>query len=196
MNERRPRVHQSVFAKLVAVMATMAVCLLFLVSFFWLIVTGNVHAPIPRGTAHLGLLVLLLFVIAGVVLAAHLVLGHLLRPLRILSDGVARLGEGELDVHLPPSTPDEFGRLTDAFNNMVGSVKDMIGARDQLLIDVSHELRSPLTRMKVALELLPDDGERARLAGDVAEMERMVTELLELERLRPRWTAPTSLRCA
>jgi signal transduction histidine kinase len=60
----------------------------------------------------------------------------------------------------------------------------MIVSRDQLLIDVSHELRSPLTRMKVALELLPEDEQRARLADDVVEMEHMVTELLELERLR------------
>jgi signal transduction histidine kinase len=52
------------------------------------------------------------------------------------------------------------------------------------LIDVSHELRSPLTRMKVALELMPDNGQKARLAADVAEMERMISGLLELERLR------------
>jgi len=49
---------------------------------------------------------------------------------------------------------------------------------------VSHELRSPLTRMKVALELSPDDMQRTRLATEVVEMERMVAELLELERLR------------
>jgi signal transduction histidine kinase len=60
----------------------------------------------------------------------------------------------------------------------------MIVTRDQLLIDVSHELRSPLTRMKVALELMPDDAQKARLTVDVAEMERMIAGLLELERLR------------
>ncbi len=185
MTDHRPRVHESVFAKLVAVMVTMAVCLLILVSgFFWLVVTREVHSLISRETAHRGLLVLMLFVIIAVVLAAHLVLRQLLRPLRVLNDGVARLGSGELDVRLPRTTRDEFGRLTDAFNQMAGRVRDMIVSRDQLLIDVSHELRSPLTRMKVTLELLPEDEQRARLAEDVVEMERMVTELLELERLR------------
>jgi signal transduction histidine kinase len=53
-----------------------------------------------------------------------------------------------------------------------------------LLLDVSHELRSPLTRLKVALELLPDPDMKARMAADVAEMEIMIGELLELERLR------------
>lgn len=74
--------------------------------------------------------------------------------------------------------------LTNAFNQMVGRVRQMVQARDQLLLDVSHELRSPLTRMKVALEFLPKGEQRAGMAADVDEMERMVSELLELERLR------------
>jgi signal transduction histidine kinase len=144
--------------------------------------------------AHGALLVLLLLVMTAVVLTTHAILRRLLRPLRVLSDGVDRLSSGELNVEIPTRSRDEFGRLTDAFNHMVARVREMIGARDQLLTDVSHELRSPLTRMKVALELLPDDGQRSRLAGDVAEMERMVAELLELERLRFRRDIRTSPR--
>jgi signal transduction histidine kinase len=63
----------------------------------------------------------------------------------------------------------------------------MLQARDQLLLDVSHDLRSPLTRMKVALELMPDHKGSAGMAADLAEMEAMITELLELERL-PGWS--------
>jgi signal transduction histidine kinase len=140
--------------------------------------------PSTMQRAHVTLLILLLLVMAAVVLAAHAVLNRLLRPLRELNEGVARLAAGELDVAVPAGTRDEFGRLTMAFNDMVGRVRDMIGARDQLLVDVSHELRSPLTRMKVALELLPESEQRKGIAADVAEMERMVAELLELERLR------------
>jgi signal transduction histidine kinase len=141
---------------------------------------------VPRSMqgVHVALLILLLLVMTVVVLTAHMVLKRLLRPLRGLSEGVARLGAGELDVTLPNPTRDEFGKLTEAFNHMVGRVRGMIGARDQLLVDVSHELRSPLTRMKVALELLPPGEQRTGMAADVAEMERMIAELLELERLR------------
>jgi signal transduction histidine kinase len=141
---------------------------------------------VPRGMlgAHHALLILLLLVMTLVVLTAHAVLNRLLRPLRDLNDGVARLGAGELDVMLPNQTRDEFGRLTAAFNQMVGRVREMIAARDQLLLDVSHELRSPLTRMKVALEMLPRSEQRTGMATDVAEMERMIAQLLELERLR------------
>jgi len=77
-----------------------------------------------------------------------------------------------------------LGALTNAFNKMVGRVKQMIQTRDQLLLDVSHELRSPITRMKVALALLPEDENRAGMTADLNEMEAMITEMLELERLR------------
>jgi signal transduction histidine kinase len=142
------------------------------------------NAPHRMQAAHVTLLILLLVLMSAVVLIAHIVLNRLLRPLRGLSEGVARLGAGELDVVLPNRTRDEFGNLTDAFNQMVGRVRSMIEARDQLLVDVSHELRSPLTRMKVALELIPQSDHRTGMVEDVAEMERMITELLELERLR------------
>jgi signal transduction histidine kinase len=142
------------------------------------------NVPPKMQTAHAALLMLLLLLMTAVVFVAHTVLSRLLRPLRGLSEGVARLGAGELDVTVPTETRDEFGRLTDAFNQMVGRVRNMIGARDQLLIDVSHELRSPLTRTKVALELLPPSEQRSEIATNVVEMERMIGELLELERLR------------
>ncbi|HEX8411601.1 MAG TPA: ATP-binding protein [Thermoanaerobaculia bacterium] len=134
--------------------------------------------------AHDAMLVLLLVLMIAVLVIAHVVLRRLLRPLRTLGDGVARLSEGELDVVLPNPTRDEFGALTDAFNAMVGRVRGMIDARDQLLLDVSHELRSPVTRLRVALELLPEDNTRRHMTADVAEMEAMIAELLELERLR------------
>jgi signal transduction histidine kinase len=134
--------------------------------------------------AHLALVGLLLLLMIAVVVTTHLVLRRLLAPLRSLGDGVARLSAGELDLVLPNRTRDEFGALTEAFNQMVGRVREMIRARDRLLLDVSHELRSPLTRLKVALELLPASERRTRMMADVGEMEAMIAELLELERLR------------
>ena len=133
---------------------------------------------------HTKLVWLLLTLIVAVVALAHAVIRRALRPLRSLHDGVARMSEGDLDVVLTGHTHDEFGALSDAFNKMVLRVKAMVRARDQLLLDVSHELRSPLTRMRVALALLPDGDKRRRMTADVVEMEAMITELLELERLR------------
>jgi signal transduction histidine kinase len=127
---------------------------------------------------------LLLFLVTGLVCTAYAFQKRLLRPVRLLDDGVERLSKGDLNVVVPVVTRDEFGVLTDAFNKMVGRVRQMVRARDQLLLDVSHELRSPLTRLKVALALLPDDENRSGMAVDLDEMEVMIAELLEMERLR------------
>jgi signal transduction histidine kinase len=133
---------------------------------------------------HAKMLWLLLFLVTGVVFTAYAFQKRLLRPVRLLDDGVERLSKGDLNVTVPVLTRDEFGALTDAFNKMVGRVRQMVQARDQLLLDVSHELRSPLTRLKVALALLPDDENHSGMVGDLDEMEAMITELLEMERLR------------
>jgi signal transduction histidine kinase len=134
--------------------------------------------------AHDKLLGLLLGCMIAVFFTAHFVLNRALRPLRDLQEGVSRLSAGDLDVVLQNRTRDEFGALTDAFNTMAARVKERVRARDQLLRDVSHELRSPLTRLKVALALLPDSAKKVQAEADTAEMEAMITELLELERLR------------
>ena len=134
--------------------------------------------------AHVKLLWMLLFLIVAVVFVAYSFQKRLLRPVQSLNDGVARMSGGELDIDLPVFTRDELGRLTTAFNQMVRRVREMIQARDQLLLDASHELRSPLTRMKVALALIAEDENKASLTSDVTEMETMISELLELERLR------------
>jgi signal transduction histidine kinase len=134
--------------------------------------------------AHDRLLAVLLVSMIAVFATAHVVMTRALRPLRALQDGVARIAAGDLDVTLANRTQDEFGALTDAFNRMAARVKEMVQARDRLLVDVSHELRSPLTRLKVALALLPDSSKKAQAEADVAEMEALTTGLLELERLR------------
>jgi signal transduction histidine kinase len=146
--------------------------------------------PDEMHAAHLKLLWMLLILIVLVVLAAYAIQRRLLRPVRSLSEGMTRMSSGKLDVVLPVLAHDEFGTLTVGFNDMVSRVKQMIQTRDQLLLDVSHELRSPLTRMKVALALLPEDADKAGMDSDLNEMETMIAELLELERLR----SPNGLR--
>jgi signal transduction histidine kinase len=133
---------------------------------------------------HDRLLVGLIALIAGLIVLGHEVLRRTVWPLRALYQGVAALSAGDLAVEVPHARADELGALADAFNRMVARIREMIRARDQLLLDVSHELRSPLTRMRVALALQPEGEARSRLERNVAEMEAMVTELLELEQLR------------
>jgi signal transduction histidine kinase len=135
-------------------------------------------------TAHLVVPLVVLLSVVAVVFAAHGVLKRLLLPVRLLGDGVARLSDGQLDVVVPKRSSDEFGNLTTGFNRMVGRIKDMIRAREQLLVDVSHELRSPLSRLRVAVQFVGEQDIKARMVADLAAMDVMIGELLELERLR------------
>jgi signal transduction histidine kinase len=118
-------------------------------------------------------------ILAGV----YLVTRRLLRPVRVLSEGVERLRRGDLEVEMPTRRTDELGTLIVSFNEMARAVRERIRARDQLLLDVSHEIRSPLTRMRVALEMTPDSAAKSSVIEDIEETEAMITELLETERL-------------
>jgi signal transduction histidine kinase len=115
--------------------------------------------------------------------AVYLLMRRLLLPVRVLSEGVQRLRAGDLDVEMHTGRTDELGRLVESFNAMTRAIRERIRARDQLLLDVSHEIRSPLTRMRVALEMMPDSPARRSVIEDVEETEAMIRELLETERL-------------
>jgi signal transduction histidine kinase len=177
-----------VFVRLATITTVMAVTILVIIMVFMALTVnprfGSPELNAHLRTAHFVLVGPVLLLVAGVIVIAHLRVRALLEPLKDLAEGVARLTKGDLEVVVPSSSQDEFTALTDGFNRMVGRVREMIGARDQLLRDVSHELRSPLTRFKVGLALLPEGELRSKMSADVIEMERMVAELLELERLR------------
>ena len=126
----------------------------------------------------------ILGLIGLILLGAWLTLRWILKPINWLSGGVVALGKGNLEHRLPEKRGDELGDLSLAFNQMSERIREMLLAREQLLLDVSHELRSPLTRMKVALEFIPEDASRKSLLDDVQEMELMVTEILETARLK------------
>jgi len=81
---------------------------------------------------------------------------------------------------------DEIGQVGRAFNHMTSRVEQMLNDHDRLMADVSHELRSPLARMKVALELLPEGDKRDQIAADIREMEALTSALLERERIKSR----------
>jgi signal transduction histidine kinase len=135
----------------------------------------RIHAMAP-----IVLIVLILVVLA----AHHAYEARLLAPLRWLRRGVDAVAAGRFDMVLPVlDQRDELGEVSRAFNDMAFRVRAMLQSRERLLADVSHELRSPLTRIKVALEFLPESDKRRMLAEDVRAIERLIATLLERERL-------------
>jgi signal transduction histidine kinase len=117
-------------------------------------------------------------------LLGWLTLRHLLRPLRELENGVQAVAEGNLELRLSEKGRDELAGLGRSFNTMTQRLKDRDRARDQLLLDVSHELRSPLTRMRVALEMMDQNPLIDNIRDEVESLGKMVSEILETERLK------------
>lgn len=126
--------------------------------------------------------------VAGLVLSlftARLLARRITGPLARMADATSRVGQGEEPALLPESGPTEIAHLARSFNRMAREVRDLLANRTTLLAGVSHDLRTPLARMRVALEMLPADTSPklvARLTGDLEEMNRLIGVFLELAR--------------
>ncbi len=130
----------------------------------------------------MGAVVRLVVLLTAILAGAYLLIRWILNPVRGLTEGVREVSKGNLDYRVPLKRSDELGELAKTFNAMTDRIQNMLRAKEQLLLDVSHELRSPLTRMKVALESLPAGFAKKNINEDVSEMEKMVTEVLKTAR--------------
>jgi signal transduction histidine kinase len=112
---------------------------------------------------------------------------RLLKPLDDIGAGAQRFGAGDFAEPIVVRRHDELGDLAGQINTMGQDIHQMLEAKRALLLAISHELRSPLTRARLNTELLPDtpDTQAARdaLLRDLAEMGRLIADLLESERL-------------
>ncbi len=118
-----------------------------------------------------------------VLVGCYFAVRWLVRPIKWIQKGTARIGQGDLDYRIRATRRDDLGDLANDINHMADDVRDMLEAKQQLLLAISHELRSPLTRAKVALEFLDDGQVKHDLLGDVREMEKLIADLLESERM-------------
>ena len=117
---------------------------------------------------------------------------RLLRPLSQVADAAADIASGGLDTRLEPESDPDLDRLAGSFNDMADAVQDRIEREARFASDVSHELRSPITALTAAVEVLDgrrdDIPERTQQALDVVvdqvrRFDSMVIDLLELARL-------------
>lgn len=155
---------------------------------------------VPRGMQSsewaplLGILTIVM-VLAIIAFAYH-VIRRLFRPVQEIQAGIGRIGAGDLKHRIQINRQDELGELANSINAMADDIESMLEAKRQLLLAISHELRSPLTRAKVKLELLEQSKTSLSLEEDLREMETLLNELLETERLNSRH-APLNLNaCA
>lgn len=113
---------------------------------------------------------------------ALLFLRNQMRPIRQLSAAAEQFGKGHYVEDFKPSGAQEIRLASRAFHVMKHRILRQITQRTEMLAGVSHDLRTPLTRMKLQLAMMPEDEGKASLEGDVADMEKMVEGYLAFAR--------------
>ena len=146
--------------------------------FLFTVDLGQKHERIRKKWI-LGCLIFLVLILLG----AYFAIRWILNPIRWLKEGVRQVGEGNLRHRVAEKGSAELRGLSSTFNTMAMRIDHMLRSKEQLLLDVSHEFRSPLTRIKVALEFFPDSTVKKDVRDDVDELEKMVSEILETARL-------------
>ncbi|MBL8351159.1 MAG: HAMP domain-containing histidine kinase [Burkholderiaceae bacterium] len=114
---------------------------------------------------------------------AYLYARRLLRPVEDIHAGALRYGAGDFSQTIPQRRRDELGELAGQVNAMAASLQRMLEGQRGLLLAISHELRSPLTRARLNAELLAESAERQALLRDLGQMRDLIADLLEGERL-------------
>jgi len=127
------------------------------------------------------LIVLMVFTSVLLTVIAYFFLRRQLRPITKLAEAAEEFGKGRA-VSYKPRGAQEVRAAGRAFLDMRARIERQIEQRTLMLSGVSHDLRTPLTRMRLALSLLPEDPEVEALQADVAQMERMVDEFLAFVR--------------
>ncbi len=131
-----------------------------------------------------------LFALGGiavaVAIAAYPVVRRLTRRLETLQASVAKLGSGDLSARVKVEGKDEVARLAETFNAAADRIQTLVVANRSLLANASHELRSPLARLRMAIETLPpgaSEATRDEIARNIRELDGLIEEILLASRL-------------
>ncbi len=152
------------------------------------------HLPRPVGRSFwnrppLGFFWMLALVGIGVALATYPIVRKLTRGLERLQRGVEQWGGGDLGARVPVVGRDETAFLAGRFNHAAERIEALVAAHKSLLANASHELRSPLARIRMGLELMgtsPSPALRSEIARSVAELDQLIEEILLASRLGAR----------
>ncbi len=145
----------------------------------WLNARARLPGPRPAPLSALaGALVTVLIVGIG----ATLVSRQIGRPLADLAAAAQALGSGQTNVTAPVSGPADVRRASTAFNAMADRLGRQLNRQRQMLWALSHDLRTPITAIRLRAELVDDDATRQRLLASVEEMERLTEQALSLAR--------------
>jgi len=125
-------------------------------------------------------------VLALALLGAYLIVSRINRPLSALTRAAGQMGRGQTPAPVAETGPSEIRTLAHAFNQMASDLKRLDDERALLLAGVSHDLRTPLSRIRLGLEMLDDKGDAALkpgLAQDIEDIDAAINQFLDFARV-------------
>jgi signal transduction histidine kinase len=125
----------------------------------------------------------LFLALGSILFVLYLAIRRMFRPVGAISAQVKKIGRGDLEQTIEVKGKGELALLAAGINRMATQIKAMLESKSGLLLAISHELRSPITRMRVNLELLEESDIQQKLIADIREMETLVATILESEKL-------------
>ena len=148
---------------------------------FWVVIPKvHVEVHFPWQWLGWGALVLLLSLGGGYLLATRIN-----RPLHLLVNAANRLRNGEQPEKLPEDSVTELREVSSTFNKMATALAELDAERTLILAGVSHDIRTPLARLRLAVEMLPDEGSGSLKNGmieDIADMDNIIHQFLDFVR--------------
>ena len=145
---------------------------------FWLALPRErIDRVFPLGWLGWGVAALLLSLVG-----AWLIVFRITRPLKALQQAARKVGAGEAPARLDESGPTELATVAHAFNQMSTDLAQIDQDRALILAGISHDLRTPLTRLRMGIEMAADEGLREGMTADVEEMDKTIGQFLDFAR--------------
>lgn len=146
----------------------------------WLVTP--VPDPAPAEDQWRSLALWLGMIVAGSAVVSAYAARRLSRPLELLEDAAGRIGEDATLSPVAETGPAEVRATARALNRLSGRLAQAIESRMRLVAAAGHDLRTPMTRMRLRAEFIPDEAERARWLADLAELDRIADSAISLVR--------------
>ena len=145
---------------------------------YWLALPRErIERVFPLGWMGWGVAALLLSL-----LGAWLIVFRITRPLKALQQAARKVGAGETPIQLDESGPTELATVARAFNQMNSDLAQIDQDRALILAGVSHDLRTPLTRLRMGIEMSADESLREGMTADIEEMDKTIGQFLDFAR--------------
>ena len=146
----------------------------------WLNFAAPVESPEPFWSFRFALSMVIMLLAVGVLSA--LVVRYLTRPLATFARAAQRLGTDVKAPPIPEGGPAEVRQATRAFNEMQERIRRIVEDRTQMLAAISHDLGTPITRLRLRAEFVEDEDQQKKMLADLDDMEKMVFSALSFAR--------------